>query len=121
MLQSVERPATDLPTFAELEHWDILCRWLDVQPVSRARLPILGVPKLGDAPAAMLRDLGTYWLVWHGEDFIWWLPPAWKKRLLELRQGVMRAECERILLSSLARSCRPAICRGSSRECCTAG
>jgi hypothetical protein len=94
VLQPVDRPAPDLPTFADLERWDILCRWLDVQPDTRTRLPILGVPKLGDVPSAMLRDMRKYRLVRHGEDCTWRLSPTWKERLLELWHGVVRAEGE---------------------------
>ncbi len=44
-----ERPAPDLPTYAELEAWEVLCRWLDLQPKQRAHLPFLGLAH--DAPA----------------------------------------------------------------------
>jgi hypothetical protein len=45
-LAVAERPAPNLPTFAELETWEKVCRWLDQQPGMRARLPISGVPGL---------------------------------------------------------------------------
>ncbi len=51
-LTRAERPAPDLPTYAELEAWEALCRWLDLQPKQRAHLPFLG---LTDGPAAPAR------------------------------------------------------------------
>ncbi len=41
-----ERPAPDLPTYAELEAWEAVCRWLDVQPGRQARLPFIGLAPL---------------------------------------------------------------------------
>jgi len=41
-----ERPAPNLPTYAELERWEAVCRWLDVQPGRQARLPFVGLAPL---------------------------------------------------------------------------
>ncbi len=38
-----ERPAPNLPTYAELARWEAVCRWLDAQPGWRARLPFVGL------------------------------------------------------------------------------
>jgi hypothetical protein len=40
-LAIAERPAPHLPNFAELEQWELVCRWMDGQPGQRASLPIL--------------------------------------------------------------------------------
>ncbi len=50
-LTLTERPAPDLPTYAELEAWEALCRWLDLQPKQRAHLPFLSLAPSGAAPA----------------------------------------------------------------------
>jgi len=49
-----ERPAPNLPTYAELAQWEAVCRWLDAQPGRRARLPIVGLAPLlvGAQPSA---------------------------------------------------------------------
>jgi hypothetical protein len=50
VLGLAERPAPDLPTYAELEQWEAACRWLDAQPDRRARLPFVGLaPVLASA------------------------------------------------------------------------
>ncbi|HEV8193204.1 MAG TPA: hypothetical protein VGP82_17210, partial [Ktedonobacterales bacterium] len=97
-LTVAERPAPNLPTFAELELWEKVCRWLDQQPKQRARLPILGVsglPGSGDVSADMLRGMRMHRLVRHGNDCTWRLSPTWKQRLLALWHGVTKAEGER--------------------------
>jgi len=45
-LTLAERPASNLPTYAELEQWEAICRWLDTQPGRRARLPFVGLAPL---------------------------------------------------------------------------
>jgi len=45
-LAPTERPRPDLPTYAELEAWEAVCRWLDAQPGRRARLPFVGLTPL---------------------------------------------------------------------------
>jgi len=45
-LRLAERPAPNLPTYAELEAWEAVCRWLDAQPGRRARLPFVGLALL---------------------------------------------------------------------------
>ncbi len=55
-LTLAERPAPDLPTYAELEVWEALCRWLDLQPKQRAQLPFLSL--MHDAPAPALIEGG---------------------------------------------------------------
>ncbi|HEV8191647.1 MAG TPA: hypothetical protein VGP82_09200, partial [Ktedonobacterales bacterium] len=97
-LTIAERPAPNLPTFAEIELWEKVCRWLDQQPQQRARLPILGVsglPDPGDVSAEILRGMRGYRLVRHCNDCTWRLSPTWKQRLLALWQGVTKAEGER--------------------------
>jgi len=41
-----ERSAPNLPTYAELEAWEPVCRWLDTQPGRKARLPFVGLEPL---------------------------------------------------------------------------
>ncbi len=43
VLGLAERPAPNLPTYAELERWEAVCRWLDTQPGRRARPPFVGL------------------------------------------------------------------------------
>ncbi len=45
-LAPAERPAPDLPTYAELEAWEAVCCWLDAQLGRRARLPFVGLAPL---------------------------------------------------------------------------
>ncbi len=47
-LTIAERPAPGLPTYAELQVWEAICRWLDGQPQCRARLPMTDVPEVGE-------------------------------------------------------------------------
>ncbi len=53
-LTLAERPAPHLPTYAELEQWEAVCRWLDVQPGCRVRLPFVGL-----APLLRREDIGS--------------------------------------------------------------
>jgi hypothetical protein len=46
VLGLAERPAPNLPTYAELAQWEAVCRWLDAQPGRRARLPFVGLVPL---------------------------------------------------------------------------
>lgn len=94
-LTLAERPALNLPTFAELEQWELVCRWLDTQPGQRARLPILDVPSVGAVSADLLRGMRKYRLVRHAADCTWRLSRTWKARLSALWQGVVKAEGER--------------------------
>ncbi len=45
-LTLADRPAPNLPTYAELDAWEAVCRWLDAQPGRRARLPFVGLAPL---------------------------------------------------------------------------
>ncbi len=97
-LAIAERSAPNLPSFAELEVWEKVCRWLDQKPQQHMCLPILGVPGppgSGDVSAEMLRGMRSYRLVRHGSDCTWRLSPTWKQRLLALWHGVTKAEGER--------------------------
>jgi hypothetical protein len=63
-LALAERPAPNLPTYAELEAWEAVCRWLDAQPGLRARLPFVGlVPLLG-------REQGMMQPTAHGDEMV---------------------------------------------------
>src|SRR5258708_18422631 len=67
-LTLAERPGPNLPTYAELERWEPVCRWLDAQPRRRARLPFAGLGTLRAAsalPLAALTGLRKYRLVRH--------------------------------------------------------
>lgn len=94
-LLPAERPGPALPTFAELERWELICRWLDTQPRMRARLPILSVPGVGAVTGEILRGMRQQRLVRHGEDCTWRLSPGWKGRLLDLWHAVTKLEGER--------------------------
>lgn len=99
-LAVAERPAPHLPTFAELEQWELVCCWLDGQPGQRARLPMVDVPQVGPVSADMLRGMRRYRLVRHAADCTWRLSASWKARLYGLWQGVTKAEGERQLTPS---------------------
>ncbi len=88
-LRIAERPAPDLPTFAEIEAYEEVCLWLDTQPRRRARLPFTELPDVsGDVP----RGMRKYRLVRHTSECFWVLSPTWKDRLLKLWHGVMREQ-----------------------------
>jgi hypothetical protein len=106
-----ERPAPGLPSYAELQAWEAICRWLDTQPRQRSRLPFTGLaaftlredaealPALGEtlevqeAPAGLLRGMRTARLVRHTSACEWVLAKAWRERLLALWQGYDRLKC----------------------------
>jgi hypothetical protein len=106
-----ERPRADLPSYAELEGCERICRWLDAQSKRRARLPFVGlVEQLGvdggagvegaegaasDMPTALLLLMRKHRLVRHTSTCEWALSPTWKQRLLALWKGVDREVRER--------------------------
>jgi len=54
-LTLADRPAPNLPTYAEMDAWEAVCRWLDAQLGRRARLPFVGLePLLGQARGTAL-------------------------------------------------------------------
>src|SRR5215469_4307891 len=91
-LMIVERPAPNLPSYAELEAWEKVCLWLDMQAKRRSRLPFVG---LADLPTERLHAMRKYHLVQHTRDCFWRLSPTWKDRLQALWQGVVAAVGER--------------------------
>jgi hypothetical protein len=91
VLHVADRPAPGLPTYAELHACEAVCRWLDTQPWSRARLPFAGLDLEGAAPGlpiAALRLMRRYRLVRHTASCEWILARRWKPRLLGLWDGV---------------------------------
>jgi hypothetical protein len=94
-LTIADRPAPGLPTYAELQVWEAICRWLDGQPQCRARLPMADVPDVGKVSAELLLPMRKARLVRHRSDCMWALSPRWKTILLELWHGVTKAEGER--------------------------
>ncbi len=94
-LTIAERPASGLPTYAELQVWEAICRWLDGQPQCRARLPMADVPGVGEVSTDMLLGMRKIRLVRHRSDCAWALSPRWKTILLELWHGITKAEGER--------------------------
>jgi hypothetical protein len=96
-LTIAERPAPGLPTYAELQIWEAVCRWLDRQPQYRARLPMSHVPGVGDVSSELLIAMRKARLVRHRSDCAWALSPRWKAILLELWHGITKAEGERSL------------------------
>jgi hypothetical protein len=93
-LTIVERPAPGLPTYAELQVWEAICRWLDGQPQCRARLPMADVPGVGEVSSEMLLSMRKARLVRHRSDCAWALSPRWKTTLLDLWHGITKAEGE---------------------------
>jgi hypothetical protein len=94
-LMIAERPAPGSPTYAELQVWEAICRWLDGQPQCRARLPMSDVPGVGDVSGERLLAMRKVRLVRHRSDCIWALSPRWRALLLELWHGITKAEGER--------------------------
>jgi hypothetical protein len=94
-LTIAERPAPGLPTYAELQVWEAVCRWLDDLPQCRARLPMLDVPGIGEVSSEVLLTMRRRKLVRHRGDCMWALSPRWKAILLELWHGITKAEGER--------------------------
>ena len=88
-----ERPGPSFPSYAEMERWEQVCRWLDAQPNRRARLPFTGLLDLRpsylttDLPLPELHGMRRYRLVRHTSSCEWALSPTWKTRLLDLWQG----------------------------------
>ena len=88
-----ERPGPSFPTYAEMERWEQVCRWLDAQPQRRARLPFVGLLDLRpsylttDAPIVDLHSMRQYRIVRHSASCEWALSPTWKTRLIDLWQG----------------------------------
>jgi hypothetical protein len=111
-LRPCERPAPGLPSYAELQAWEVIGRWLDTQPRQRSRLPFLGLagftkqeaaealPALGETsegqelPAGLLRGMRKARLVRHTSACEWVLAKAWRERLLALWQGYDRLKRE---------------------------
>jgi hypothetical protein len=89
-----ERPRPDLPSYAELEGFEQVCRWLDFQPKRCARLPFVGLCEQIGAesklPIASLHHMRKYRLARHTATCEWALSPTWKDRLLNLWKGVDR-------------------------------
>jgi hypothetical protein len=94
-LAIAERPGPGLPTYAELQMWEAVCRWLDGQPQCRARLPMMDIPGVGEITSETLLAKRKARLVRHRSDCIWALSPRWKALLLALWHGVTKAEGER--------------------------
>jgi hypothetical protein len=86
-----ERPRPDLPSYAELEAFEQIGRWLDAQPKRRARLPFVGLyEQLGaesEVPIAFLHLTRKFRLARHTSTCEWALSPTWKDRLLALWKG----------------------------------
>jgi hypothetical protein len=89
MLQMLDRPAPNLPTFAEMEVWQRICIWLDAQPKCRARLPF---PQDLQTTADVLRGMRRYRLLRHTSACYWVLSPTWKTKLQNLWHGVLKQD-----------------------------
>jgi hypothetical protein len=94
-LTIAERPAPGLPTYAELQVWESICRWLDGQPQCRAQLPMRDIPEVGEVSSELLLAMRKARLVRHRSDCMWALSPRWKAILLVLWRGITKAEGER--------------------------
>jgi hypothetical protein len=93
-LTFAERPAPGLPTYAELQTWETICRWLDEQSQCRARLPMSDVPGVGEVSSGLLLAMRKARLVRHRSDCAWVLSPRWKTILLGLWHGITKSEGE---------------------------
>jgi hypothetical protein len=93
-LTVADRPAPDLPTYAELTQYQAVCRWLDGLPRRRARLPMLDVPDVGVVAPALLQAMRKHKLVRHTSDCSWALSSRWQAILLALWQGRTKLEGE---------------------------
>jgi hypothetical protein len=94
-LTIAERPAPGLPSYAELQVWEAICRWFDGQPHCRARLPMADIPSVGEVSSERLLAMRKARLVRHRSDCTWALSPRWKTLLRALWHGVIKAEGER--------------------------
>jgi hypothetical protein len=79
-----------MPTYAERQVWEAVCRWLDGQPQRRARLPMAGVAAVGEVSSEILLSMRKSKLVRHRSDCSWALSPRWKAILLEQWHGVTK-------------------------------
>jgi hypothetical protein len=93
-LTIAERPAPGLPTYAELQMWEAVCRWLDGQPQCCARLPMVDVPGVGAVSSEMLLAMRKTRLLRHRSDCSWASSHRWKIILIELWHGVTKAQGE---------------------------
>ncbi len=102
VLSPAERPAPDLPTYAELKAFEALCLYLDTTPQCRARLPFVGwsaciehvtdVASIeGEVPMTLLKLMRHFKLVRHTSSCEWALSPTWRDRLQLLWRGVNTA------------------------------
>ncbi len=94
VLDRVERPAPNSPTYGELEAYERICRWLDARPRARSRLPFVGLAALGaedEEPVLELRAMRRLRLVRHTSRCEWALSSRWREHLRELQRGVARA------------------------------
>jgi hypothetical protein len=95
VLTIAARPAPGLPTYAELQMWEAVCRWLDGQPQCHAQLPMTDIPGVGEVSSETLIAMRRARLVRHRNDCFWALSPRWKEILLQLWHGMTKAEGER--------------------------
>jgi hypothetical protein len=93
-LTLAERPAPGLPTYAELQVWEAVFRWLDGQMQCRARLPMTDIPDVGEVSSEILIAMRKARLVRHRSDCAWALSPRWKTLLWGMWRGVTKAEGE---------------------------
>lgn len=90
LLQTLDRPAPNLPTYAEMEAWEPVLLWLDAQPGRRARLPFAG---FDETICPMLALMRRYRLVRLAQPSCYWvLSPHWKERFLALWHATVKAE-----------------------------
>jgi len=94
VLERLERPAPDGPTYAELEAYERICRWLDARPHARSRLPFAGLAALGaedEEPITELRTMRRLRLVRHTSRCEWALSSKWREQLDQLHKGLRKA------------------------------
>jgi hypothetical protein len=90
LLQTLDRPAPDLPTYAEMEAWESVLLWLDAQPQRRARLPFA---PFDESVCPLLGAMRRYRLVRLAQPSCYWvLSPHWQERFLALWQATLKAE-----------------------------
>ena len=86
--------AADLPSYAEIEGFERICRWLDANRsggrdcLSSALIEQLGAES--EVPIVLLHLMRKYRLARHTSTCEWALSPTWKDRLRALWDGVDR-------------------------------
>jgi hypothetical protein len=91
-LTLLDRPAPDLPTFAELSRFEDIARYLDTLPGRRERLPFAGC----NVTSTELKNMRRWKLLRHVTGCYWQLYSDWKTRLEGYWRAVVQEQGERV-------------------------